>query len=446
MHATSSTRTASSPMAFDDPLIGRTIAGKWRVEKSLGSGGMGSVYLARDLSIDRPVALKFLQKVLAAQPEYRARFEHEARVMAKVDHPNLVTLYGVEREGDVPFLVMKFVTGRTLAKLIKDQGKLTLAEVMPLLTQVVSALTALHSQGYVHRDLKPGNIMVSDDGAVTLLDFGLIRTRGQDLTQPGMALGSPFYMSPEQAVGQAVDFRSDLYTLGVVLTELLTGKRPFAETDAHASLLAHLERPPMAAHELEPSVPKSVSRVLLQALEKRPEDRQRSATELLEQLTEAGSKVMGGASSGRRPVLEETRIELAPVGSRAPRPSSSGGKPGVTRRTPPEPRLVSPESAKTVAGLRPVGVETNDSATTLAAVEQGPRRTDPNVSVPDVTPVETAPNVPVTKEPTSNESQTVPESVGMRPPPPATVAPWQLALLGVLALVIVGGALWVLLG
>ncbi|MDX2011052.1 MAG: serine/threonine-protein kinase [Myxococcaceae bacterium] len=300
-----------SKPGFDDALIGRTVSGKWRIEKKLGVGGMGTVYLATDLSVDRPVALKFLLPALAAETEYRARFEQEARVMAKVDHPNLVTLYGVERDGEVPFLVMKYVTGRTLARLIKDRGFVPLSEALPLIKQLTSALTALHAQGYIHRDFKPGNVIVSDEGHVTVLDFGLIRSRVDNgLTRPGIALGSPFYMSPEQAIGETVDARSDLYTLAVVLTELLTGKRPFVETDAHAVLLAHLEKLPASATELNPLVPGSVSVVLLTALSKKPADRQASVAELWQQLSDAaatsgtvvGPPPSSGASGARRVV------------------------------------------------------------------------------------------------------------------------------------------------
>jgi serine/threonine protein kinase len=331
MPMTSPLSADQSRLALDDTFIGRTISGKWRIEKKLGAGGMGTVYLATDLTVDRPVALKFLLPALAAETEYRARFEREARVMAKVDHPNLLTLYGVERDGEVPFLVMKYVTGRTLAKFIKDRTKLPLTEAMPLIRQMTSALTSLHSQGYVHRDLKPGNIIVSDEGHVTLLDFGLIRSHGVGLTRPGVALGSPFYMSPEQAIADTVDARSDLYTLAVVVTELLTGRRPFSEGDAHASLLAHLEKPPMAPHDLDPSVPLSVSEVLLHALEKKPAARQQSVAQFMSELAEAAaiSATMvvqapvakkKGDSGKQRPIVDDevelTRAESPSAGAR----------------------------------------------------------------------------------------------------------------------------------
>lgn len=356
MPMTSPMNAGQLPVAFDDTFIGRTIAGKWRIEKKLGAGGMGTVYLATDLSVDRPVALKFLLPALAAETEYRARFEQEARVMAKVDHPNLVTLYGVERDGEVPFLVMKHVTGRTLAKLIKDRTKLSLTEAMPLIKQMTAALTALHSQGYVHRDLKPGNVIVSDEGHVTLLDFGLIRSHDTGLTRPGVALGSPFYMSPEQAIAGTVDARSDLYTLAVVLTELLAGKRPFAETDAHASLLAHLEKPPTPPHELEPSIPESVSTVLLHALEKKPADRQQSVAQFMAQLSEAA------AVSATMVVQAPT--SSSPSGARlSPKKGDSGRQRPVADDGPEPTRAESPNAI----ARRPVARLDDDDEQTVSA-------------------------------------------------------------------------------
>lgn len=380
MPMTSPMKVDQPRVGLDDSLIGRTISGKWRVEKRLGAGGMGTVYLATDLTVDRPVALKFLLPALAAETEYRARFEQEARVMAKVDHPNLVTLYGVERDGEVPFLVMKHVTGRTLARFIKERGKLSLTEAMPLIKQMGAALTALHSQGYVHRDLKPGNVIVSDDGHVTLLDFGLIRSHDTGLTRPGVALGSPFYMSPEQALADTVDARSDLYTFAVVLTELLAGKRPFTETDAHAVLLAHLEKLPTPAHELEPSIPLGVSNVLLTALEKRPANRQQSVAEFMSQLSEA-------AAVSATMVVPQP---LAPtVNARATSRKGDSGRQRPLGEGEPEPtRAESPLAGSRRPTTRP---EDDDESTVSArtrarrALEAGKEGQGTDVSVP-VTP------------------------------------------------------------
>jgi serine/threonine protein kinase len=285
------------PTPFQDSLLGRTVMGKWRIEKRLGAGGMGTVYLAHDVTVDRPVALKFLLPSLVAQTEYRARFEQEARTMAKVDHPNLATLYSVERDGEVPFLVMKYVTGKTLAQRLKERPRVPLLEAAALIRQMGDALMALHGKGFVHRDLKPGNVIVSDAGHVTLLDFGLVRSTDAGLTRPGVALGSPFYMSPEQAIAGTLDARSDLYTFGVLITEVLTGKRPFPETEAHASLLAHLEKAPTPAHVLDPTVPESVSLVVLEALRKKPHERPSSVAAFTERLLQAISGAVAASTA-----------------------------------------------------------------------------------------------------------------------------------------------------
>lgn len=276
-------------LVVDDPNVGRVVLDKWRLERRLGQGGMGTVYLAVELSVDRPVALKFLHPHLAEREEYRTRFEQEARIMAKVEHPNLAGLYGVEREGASPFLVMKYVSGQPLSRVMKDKKVLSLAEALPLVVQMAAALSAVHAHGYVHRDLKPGNVMVGDDGHVTLLDFGLTRTHNPNLTRPGVALGSPQYMSPEQVLAGSLDARSDLYSLGLLTSELLVGRRPFKEEDTRALLLQHINEEPEPPHLANAAVPEAVSRVLLKALAKKPNDRQPSVEVFVEELLRAAN-------------------------------------------------------------------------------------------------------------------------------------------------------------
>ncbi len=286
---------------MNDVSVGKIILGKWRLERCLGQGGMGTVFLAHDLSIDREVALKFLHPSLVALDEYRSRFVREARVMAQVEHPNLVTLYGIEHEGAAPFLVMKFVPGRTLSR-IKRAGPMPLVEVMPLVVQMAAALSALHARGFVHRDLKPGNVMVDTDGHVTVLDFGLTRTSEPNLTKPGVTLGSPQYMSPEQVMGATIDGRSDLYTLALVTSELLVGHRPYGGDDGQLSLLQHLEVEPEPAHVGNPAVPEAVSQVLLKGLRKRPADRQPTVAAFVEELI--GAARIGPLQLPRRNTAE----------------------------------------------------------------------------------------------------------------------------------------------
>jgi serine/threonine-protein kinase len=265
--------------------VGQIILGKWRLDRCLGQGGMGTVFLARELSIDREVALKFPHPSLVALDEYRSRFEREARVMAQVEHPNLVTLYSIEHDGSSPFLVLKFVPGKTLCK-VRGAGPMPVNEAMPLVLQMAAALLALHSRGFVHRDLKPSNVMVEPDGHVTVLDFGLTRSAAQDLTRPGVTHGSPQYMSPEQVMGSTLDGRSDLYSLALVTSELLVGHRPYGD-EAGPQLLQHLEAEPEPAHVGNPALPEAVSSVLLKALRKRPADRFATVTAFAEALVRA---------------------------------------------------------------------------------------------------------------------------------------------------------------
>lgn len=304
-------------LVVDDPNIGRVVQGKWRLERRLGQGGMGTVYLAVETAVDRQVALKFLHPQLADREEYRSRFELEARVMARVEHPNLVGLLGVERDGAVPFLVMRFVQGQPLSRLMKERRVFTLDETLPLVVQVAAALSALHAKGYVHRDLKPGNVMVSEEGHVTLLDFGLTRDQDTNLTRPGVALGSPQYMSPEQVMTGALDGRSDLYTLALLTSELLVGRRPYKDEETKASLTQHLHEAPEPAHVGNPRVPEAVSKVLLKAMAKKPQERFPSVEDFVQDLL-AAAKVTT-VPLPRRETAEAMLASLA-----LPRPSEAG--------------------------------------------------------------------------------------------------------------------------
>lgn len=274
-------------LVVEDPNVGRVVLGKWRLERRLGQGGMGAVYLATELSVERPVALKFLHPKLAEREEYRSRFEQEAPIMGQVEHPNLASLFGVEREGAVPFLVMKYVKGKPLSRVMKERQRFTLDQALPLVVQMAAALSALHARGFVHRDLKPGNVIVSDEGLVTLLDFGLTRTTDGALTRPGVALGSPQYMSPEQVLAGSLDGRSDLYTLGLLTSELLVGHRPYKDEDTKAMLLQHLHDVPEPAHHSNADVPEAVSQVLLKAMRKKPQERQPTVQAFVEELLAA---------------------------------------------------------------------------------------------------------------------------------------------------------------
>ena len=342
--------TCGRLLVVDDPNVGRVVQGKWRLVRRLGQGGMGTVYLALEMSVDREVALKFLHHHLAEREEYRSRFEQEARIMARVEHPNLASLYSVERDGSVPFLVMKFVPGQPLSRVMKEKKVLTLEETLPLAVQMAAALSALHARGYVHRDLKPGNVMVSAAGHVTLLDFGLTRTHDPNLTRPGVALGSPQYMSPEQVLAGSLDARSDLYSLGLLTSELLVGRRPFPEEQTRAMLLQHLNAEPEAPHLANSKVPEAVSKVLLKAMSKKASDRQPTVEAFVEELVTAAK-----VGPVLLPQRESAEALLASVSRPSPVPAA-----------PPDAEFAEVVVRETMS--EPVAVRSGDSTTALRPV------------------------------------------------------------------------------
>src|SRR6185503_1118013 len=221
------------------PLVAGTHLGPYEILAPLGAGGMGQVYRARDTRLGREVAIKTLPAAVAHDPERRARFETEARAVASLTHPNVLALHDIGAEGDTLFVVTELIEGQTLRERLMD-GRLPAARAMSLAIQIANGLAAAHDRGVVHRDLKPENIMITPDGHAKILDFGLAKravwseesSRSQaptqlDATEPGTVLGTTGYMSPEQVRGLAVDARSDLFALGAVIHEMLSGRRAF---------------------------------------------------------------------------------------------------------------------------------------------------------------------------------------------------------------------------
>ncbi|MBL8910910.1 MAG: serine/threonine protein kinase [Archangium sp.] len=250
------------------------LAGKWRIERTLGHGGMGVVYLATDVALGRRVALKRLHPHFAKDEQAVKRLLREARVLARLDHPNLVPIHAVEVEDGVPMLAMKFVEGQTLGALLAERGKLSVKELVPLTKQLCDGCSFLHRQGFVHRDLKPSNVLVQPDGRVVLLDFGLARPvkGGAQLTDPGAIVGSAPYMSPEQVESQPVDQRSDLFSLCTLLWEALAGQRAYPGS-APLSMVARLKGPPKLVSEVEPTVPVALAQVINRGLARNPAER-----------------------------------------------------------------------------------------------------------------------------------------------------------------------------
>jgi TolB-like protein/Tfp pilus assembly protein PilF len=271
-----------------------TILKHYEILEELGSGAMGTVYLARDLKLDRRVALKLLPPELVADELRRRRFDRESRSLAALNHPNVVTVHSVEEADGQPFIVMEWVQGRTLLEIIPPRG-LSLDRTLELAIPMIDGVAQAHAAGIVHRDLKPSNVMVRDDGVVKVLDFGISKGEAEtvadgkafrpDLTAEGRVLGTLPYMSPQQILGLPVDARSDVFSLGVILFEMLTGVRPF-HGDGHATLAAAILQQPAPALERLAAVPADVDQVVRRCLEKEPSRRYASARELRNDLLE----------------------------------------------------------------------------------------------------------------------------------------------------------------
>ncbi|GAB4120590.1 MAG: serine/threonine-protein kinase [Roseiflexaceae bacterium] len=269
-------------------LIGQRI-GRYLIEAEIGRGGMARVYRARDTQLRRVVALKVLAPQLTFDAEFVKRFEREAIIAANLKHPNIVTIYDVSEHQGVPCIAMEFIEGRTLHSLISDHGALGLSVAIPIVRGVASALDFAHSQDAVHRDIKPHNIMVDTAGRVLLTDFGIAQAPdsrdGERLTRTGIFMGTPEYISPEQASAQRVDGRSDLYSLGITTFEIITGKVPFSGATPQL-MLAHLQTPPPALSALAPDQPPELDLVLAKALAKNPDRRYQRGADFVEALLE----------------------------------------------------------------------------------------------------------------------------------------------------------------
>jgi len=287
-------------------MIGTSL-GHYRVLDTLGKGGMGEVYLAEDTSLDRRVALKVLAPSLSADADRRERFAREAKAIAALNHPNIVTVHSVEHVGDVHFLTMELVDGRTLGELIPAAG-LPLDRLLGFAIPLADAVAAAHDRGITHRDLKPANVMVTTDGRLKVLDFGLAKLAaapgplGSDetalgsspLTGEGRIVGTVSYMSPEQAEGKAVDHRSDIFSLGVMLYELATGARPFTGDTSLSVLSSIVKDTPRPVTDLNPRVPRELGRVIRRCLVKDPEQRFQSAKDLRNELQELLRDIASG--------------------------------------------------------------------------------------------------------------------------------------------------------
>lgn len=280
---------------------GTLFGNRYQIIRSLGTGGMGAVYLAQDQEVDRAVALKVIRPELAGNPAILRRFRQELVLARQVTHPNVVRIFDLGIAAGVRFISMEYVEGRQLSSVLEEQGKLPPKEAAGFILQVCRGLLAAHSQGVIHRDLKPANIMVDNEGRAVVMDFGIARAgaasgaslndqsstasqQSDSMTQLGVLVGTPIYMSPEQAKGQSVDARSDLFTIGIIFYELLTGEVPFLGKSLKDTLRKRTEESPIGPSAIDSKIPKALNQIVLKCLRTNPADRYQDTSELIQAL------------------------------------------------------------------------------------------------------------------------------------------------------------------
>jgi serine/threonine-protein kinase len=295
------------------------LSGRYRLESKLGSGGMSTVYLALDQVLDRPVAIKLLHREISDEADQLERFRREARAAARLSHPNLVGVIDAGEDDGRPYIVFEYIQGRTLKRRLQEEGRLPVDEAVAYAIEIGRGLTAAHARKLVHRDVKPQNVLIDPDGRAKVTDFGIARSLEQKgMTATGRVLGTTDYVSPEQAMGEDVDERSDVYSLGVVLYEMLTGDVPFlAETQVGVAM-KHVNQPMPDVQTKRPEVSASVAAVVDRATTKDPRDRYGTVAEMvrdLEQTLEVEAARRGGTSGEATSVLDSvppSRRRLGP--------------------------------------------------------------------------------------------------------------------------------------
>ncbi|HEX5437254.1 MAG TPA: serine/threonine-protein kinase [Gemmatimonadaceae bacterium] len=335
--------------SLHDRIVG-AVGDHYALEREIGRGGMSVVYRARDVRLNRPVAIKVLPPELAYDPAVRLRFTREAQTSAQLAHAHIVPIYDVgEREG-IAYLIMAFVTGGSLAALLAHEPRQSIDEVRRFVCEIAEGLDYAHTRGVIHRDIKPDNILIDGEtGHAMVTDFGIARAieAGTRLTVTGIAVGTPAYMSPEQAVGEReIDGRSDIYSLGVLAYQMLTGRLPFAASNSMAILVKHLTERPRPITELRPDAPRALCQAIERALMKTPEDRWPTAASLRDALR-SDQAVVGSWRAERREVVRyQSPNPDTPGRQRALRESGRGDARA-------DARLVSPRRGMPVAAARP---------------------------------------------------------------------------------------------
>ncbi|PXW36163.1 UNVERIFIED_CONTAM: serine/threonine-protein kinase [Williamsia faeni] len=371
----------------------RQVSERYELGETLGFGGMSEVHLARDLLLHRDVAIKVLRADLARDPTFYLRFRREAQNAAALNHPTIVSVFDTGEaetpEGPLPFIVMEFVDGETLRDVLRAEGHVSPRQAMTWVADVAAALHFSHQNGIVHRDMKPANVMIDKSGAVKVMDFGIARAMadtGNSMTQTAAVIGTAQYLSPEQARGESVDARSDVYSLGCVLFELLTGEPPFTGDSPVAVAYQHVREDPPTPSSVRPGVPAELDSVVLKAMSKNPANRYQSAAEMRSDLIKV---LAGGKPSAPMVMSDEDRSAMIDTGPRA-RVSRIGAATGSQHRggddddTPPKSRTALKYAAFSALALLAI------VAVTLLLVRPWASDETPQISIPRVSDMSAA--------------------------------------------------------
>src|SRR5689334_25249282 len=304
-----------------DTLIDSVFDGRYRIIRRLGTGGMANVYLAEDQELGRRVAIKILDNRHAADDSFIERFRREAKNAAGLSHPNIVSIYDRGEAEGTYYIAMEYLSGRSLKELIVSRGPTPVRIAIDYTRQILAALGYAHRHGLVHRDIKPHNVVVDADGRLKVTDFGIARSGASQMTEVGSIIGTAQYLSPEQAKGAPVDQRSDLYSVGIVLYEMLTGKVPFTGESPVEIAMKHLSDTPRPPSLLRPDIPPDLDMVVLRALAKNPEDRFQTAEEMDAELERvaAGVGVTAETADAATAVLSGAALATAATAIVPPR-------------------------------------------------------------------------------------------------------------------------------
>jgi len=302
-------------------MIGNVV-GSYKITEKIGEGGMGAVFKGIDMMLEREVAIKALRPELASQPEIVERFRTEAVTLAKLNHPNIATLFSFLRQGEDFFMVMEFVRGQTLDSLVRRSGAMTCDKAIGLFCQALEGIDHAHRMGIIHRDIKPANMMLTESGTLKVMDFGIARVLGTSrMTRQGNIVGTIAYMSPEQVRGQETDARSDIYSLGILLYEMVTGRVPFSSDSEYDLMRMQIESAPQPPRVFSAQIPQSVERAIMRALAKRADARFQGASEFRQSLL--------GPTAAGAPVVPPQPTHI--VRSQSPTMPMHGGPPQETR-------------------------------------------------------------------------------------------------------------------